>query len=45
MNFWLADARPALLRVLERVDLLVVNDEERGSSPESTTSSRRPTPS
>jgi len=28
MNFWLANARPALLRVLERVDLLVVNDEE-----------------
>jgi sugar/nucleoside kinase (ribokinase family) len=28
MNFWLANARPALLRVLARVDLLVVNDEE-----------------
>jgi sugar/nucleoside kinase (ribokinase family) len=28
MNFWLANTRPALLRVLERVDLLVVNDEE-----------------
>jgi sugar/nucleoside kinase (ribokinase family) len=28
MNFWLANARPALLRVLKRVDLLIVNDEE-----------------
>ncbi|HZR83133.1 MAG TPA: PfkB family carbohydrate kinase [Candidatus Binatia bacterium] len=28
MNFWLANARPALLRVLERVDVLIVNDEE-----------------
>lgn len=28
MNLWLEIARPALLRVLERVDMLVVNDEE-----------------
>ena len=28
MNLWLEIARPALMRVLERVDMLVVNDEE-----------------
>jgi len=28
MNFWLDNARPAVMRVLEQVDLLIVNDEE-----------------
>ncbi len=28
MNFWISSARPALLRLLPRVDLLIINDEE-----------------
>jgi len=28
MNYWLESARPAVLRVLERIDLLIINDEE-----------------
>jgi len=28
MNFWLDSARPALLRLLREIDLLVINDEE-----------------
>ena len=28
MNFWISGKRPELLRVLERIDLLLINDEE-----------------
>ena len=28
MNFWISGSRPALLRLLPRIDLLIINDEE-----------------
>lgn len=28
MNFWIAGARPALMKVLQRVDVLIINDSE-----------------